>query len=145
MDKTHTIGGLARLAGVSVETVRYYQRRGLMPCPPRPAGGVRRYAGADVARLRFIRQAQGLGFTLDEVASLLELRDAGDACHDVQTMTESKLALLRDKLLQIQAMEHELTALLDACRSEQPGDTPRDHCPLLETLWPTDSGKANPG
>lgn len=141
-----TIGRLAGLIDVNVETIRYYQRRGLMPVPDRPAGGVRRYGSEDVARLRFIRQAQGLGFSLDEVASLLRLRDGGDACGDVQSLTESRLALLRDKMRQIQSMEHELTALLSACRSGQPpGGAPEDCCPLLESLWPTDTGDKDSG
>ena len=73
-----TIGGLAKAAGVGVETVRYYQRRGLLPEPPRPPGEVRRYGEADVKRLRFIRSAQAAGFTLNEIGELLDLSLSDD-------------------------------------------------------------------
>lgn len=142
MEEGFTIGSLARQLGVSVETVRYYQRRGLMPLPTRPPAGARRYGSKDIARFRFIRQAQALGFSLDEIASLLELRRGGDACCAVQRMTEGKLRLLRDKLRQIRAMERQLTVLLNACRDDRGGGSRDEHCPLLESLWPT---KSDPG
>ena len=85
-----TIGGLAKLAGVGVETVRYYQRIGLMPTPARGYGSVRRYAAANVERLHFIKRAQQLGFTLEEVAHLLRLED-GTHCNEARTLATHKL------------------------------------------------------
>lgn len=88
MTPTLTIGTLAQAAGVGVETVRYYQRRRLLPEPPRPLGGIRRYGEADLARLRFIRHAQELGFSLAEVAELLAL-DEGRDCDEARACDRS--------------------------------------------------------
>ena len=85
-----TIGAFAKAAGVNVETVRFYQRTGLLIAPPRPYGGIRRYGGRDVARVRFVKSAQRLGFTLDEVAQLLRLDD-GAHCTEARKLAERKL------------------------------------------------------
>ena len=92
-----TIGGLAEAAGVNVETIRFYQRKGLMQEPDRPHGGIRRYAGTDLARVRFIKSAQRLGFSLDEVGDLLKLED-GSHCTEAREQAERKLADVRTKL-----------------------------------------------
>ena len=105
---TTTIGGLAAAGGVGVETVRYYQRRGLMKTPPRN-GGVRRYDAEDVRRLRFIRQAQAAGFSLDEIAELIAL----DASRDRQRARE----LARDRIAALDARIAELTAARSALES----------------------------
>ena len=78
-----TIGALARAAGVNVETIRFYQRKGLMPEPDRPLGSIRRYSADELGRIRFIKSAQRLGFSLDEVAALLELED-GTQCQQAR-------------------------------------------------------------
>lgn len=109
-----TIGELAALAGVGVETVRFYQRRGLTPEPPRPAGAIRRYGAADVERLRFVKSAQSLGFSLDEVAELLRLED-GAHCKEASSLAESKLADIRGKLAELSRMEAALAGLVKAC------------------------------
>src|SRR5262247_1928849 len=88
-----TIGRLARAAEVSVETIRYYQRRGLLEEPAKPVGGQRRYASDAVRRLRFIRRAQRLGFTLQEVKELLLLED-GQSCRKTRLLAEEKLAII---------------------------------------------------
>jgi MerR family mercuric resistance operon transcriptional regulator len=112
-----TIGGFAKAAGVNVETIRYYQRIGLLREPERPYGGVRRYGEADVERLAFIKKAQWLGFSLDEVAELLRLDD-GIHCEEASNLAESKLTDVREKLTELKQIEHLLTELLTACHNQ---------------------------
>src|SRR5262245_9861765 len=92
-----TIGRLARAAEVTVETIRYYQRRGLLEEPPKPVRGRRRYASDAIRRLRFIRRAQQLGFTLQEIKELLCLED-GQSCRETRLMAEQKLAIIDQRL-----------------------------------------------
>jgi len=122
------IGRLALGGGVGVETVRYYQRAGLMPMPDRPYRGARRYTDADLARLRFIRGAKRLGFSLKEIGALLEL--SRDDCRNVQQLATIKLGLVRDKITDLQRMEATLAETLKRCRSRQ-AHAP---CPIIETL-----------
>ncbi|GIX31817.1 MAG: hypothetical protein KatS3mg124_2289 [Porticoccaceae bacterium] len=89
-----TIGALAKAAGVHVETIRFYQRKGLLPTPDRPYGGIRRYGREDLARLQFIQKAKRLGFRLDEIAELLALAD-GSHCAEARALAERKLADVR--------------------------------------------------
>ncbi|MDE2150562.1 MAG: MerR family DNA-binding protein [Gammaproteobacteria bacterium] len=124
-----TIGALAGAADVGVETVRYYQRRRLLPEPPRPLGGIRRYGEAEVARLRFIRHAQELGFTLDEVAELLAL-DEGRECDEAKRLAGAKLAVVRQRLTRLRRIERALAEQVRAC--ERSGG--RQRCPLIEVL-----------
>ncbi len=84
-----TIGAFAKAAGVNVETIRFYQRKGLLPEPDKPYGSIRRYGEADVARVRFVKSAQRLGFSLDEVAGLLRLDD-GAHCDEARVLAEQK-------------------------------------------------------
>ena len=104
-----TIGQLARAAGVNVETVRYYQRRGLMATPQRPLGGQRKYTADALKRIHFVRRAQNLGFTLDEIANLIE--SAGDR-RAVQVIAEEKLERLEERVTEINRMRRELRQLL---------------------------------
>ena len=92
-----TIGKLADAAGVSIETIRYYQRRGLLNEPPKPLGGHRRYAPSQAKRLRFIKRAQALGFTLEEIGALLTL-DAACACGETRALAVRKLGLIKQKM-----------------------------------------------
>ena len=96
--QSHTIGALAAEAGVNVETIRFYQRKKLLPEPERPRGGIRRYGPAEVSRVRFIKAAQRIGFTLDEIAQLLQLPPAElDRVHGfVMAMANRYLALRRN-------------------------------------------------
>jgi Hg(II)-responsive transcriptional regulator len=129
-----TIGALAQAAQVGVETVRYYQRRGLMPQPPRAQGTVRRYPPAVAARLRFIRRAQQLGFTLDEIASLLQLADGTDR-RSIRRITTQRLAQLQARVADLQRMADALAHVLHDC--EHAGRAPR--CPIIEAIEaPTD-------
>ena len=124
-----TIGTLAQLAGVNVETIRFYQRKGLLPQPPRPRGGARRYRVGDLARVRFIKSAQRLGFTLDEVKQLLALDD-GSACRPARARAEKKLADVRAKLSDLKRIERVLRGLIADC------DRTRGtvSCPLIAAL-----------
>ena len=124
-----TIARLARSAGVGVETVRYYQRRGLLREPPR-AGSIRRYGAADLRRLLFIRRAQAAGFTLDQIAELLAL----DSSHDrprVRALAAERLAALEARIAELEAARSALTRLTRACAAGDEGP-----CPILEAFEP---------
>lgn len=124
-----TIGRLANEAGVNVETIRYYQRRGLMAEPDKPTSGHRRYASDAIKRVRFIKRAQVLGFTLDEVGSLLDL-DEACACVETRELAAHKLQVIEEKLADLKAMRKALTALLHQCDT---GVT-KAGCPIIHAL-----------
>lgn len=126
---TYTIGTLAKVTEVHVETIRYYQRRGLVLEPAKPLGGIRRYDDVHARRLRFIKHAQALGFSLDEVADLLALDD-GRHCREAEQLGAKKLAMVRERLAQLQRVEHALAALVDQCRC----NTGQVQCPLIASL-----------
>lgn len=126
MTSSFTIGRLAAGADVNVETIRYYQRRGLLSEPARPAGGIRRYGGSHLARLQFIRRAQVVGFTLDEIADLLAVTGR-QSCAETRALTCRKLVDIRHRMAQLQRLEADLEQLLAAC-DEAPANTP---CPAL--------------
>jgi MerR family transcriptional regulator, mercuric resistance operon regulatory protein len=123
-----TIGGLAKAAGVGVETVRYYQRRGLLPEPARPPGEVRRYGEQDVRRLRFIRSAQAAGFTLNEIGELLAL-DAADDRARARALAQARVAALDARIAQLQEARDALAGLATACASKRGGP-----CPILNAF-----------
>lgn len=123
-----TIGRLAKAADVHIETIRYYQRRGLLPEPERPQRGVRRYGEADVSRLRFIRRAQAAGFRLDEIASLLQIEGRG-ACEQTRLLTEQKLSEVRQRIEDLRLLETGLKQLVDECQASA-----GDACPALDRL-----------
>lgn len=124
-----TIGRLANEAGVNVETIRYYQRRGLMAEPHRPSHGQRCYADAAVRRVRFIKRAQAMGFTLDEIAGLLEL-DETRACSETRQLAARKLEAIELKLADLSAMRKALNGLLRQCDT---GQVQRP-CPIIHAL-----------
>jgi MerR family mercuric resistance operon transcriptional regulator len=109
-----TIGEFGALAGVGVETIRFYQRKRLLSEPTRQAGSIRRYGAADVERLRFIKSAQSVGFNLDEVGELLRLED-GAQCKQASALAEAKLVEIRRKLAELARMEMALSGLVKAC------------------------------
>lgn len=124
-----TIGTLAKTADMHVETIRYYQRRGLMTVPEKPYGGIRRYDGKALARLHFIRSAQWLGFSLDEIGELLKLED-GTHCDEARALAERKLDEVRRKIASLRQMESTLDDLVERCRcSEDP-----KQCPMIHSL-----------
>jgi Cu(I)-responsive transcriptional regulator len=129
-----TIGEIASSAGVSVQAVRYYERRGLLAPAARRPSGYRAYAAAAVDRLRFIRRAQELGFTLSEVGELLALRlDPGTTAADVKQRARRKMEELDAKIDDLQRIRGALSHLAGTCRG---GRGPTGDCPLLEALGP---------
>lgn len=126
-----TIGSVAEAAGVNVATVRYYERRGLIAEPGRTASGYRQYDGSAVARIRFIRRAQELGFSLDEIGDLMDLRveDSG-ACVEVERATRSKLADVESRIRELERLRVILNDLIASCRARQA----TGECPVLELL-----------
>ena len=125
-----TIAGLARQGGVGVETVRYYQRRGLLPVPERPEGsgsrgGSRRYGEAELRRLRFIRAAQAAGFTLEQIGTLMALDATADRAQ-ARRLAKQQVAALDAKIAAFQTARDALAALAEACASPLPGP-----CPIL--------------
>ena len=124
-----TIGAFAKVAGVNVETIRFYQRKGLLPEPDKPYGSIRRYGEADVARVKFVKSAQRLGFSLDEVAGLLRLDD-GAHCDEARVLAEQKLEDVRGKLADLRRIESVLARLVhDCCASHGTVS-----CPLIVSL-----------
>jgi len=123
-----TIGALAKAGGVGVETVRYYQRRGLLAEPQRPSGGVRRYGAAAVARLGFIRRAQDVGFTLDEVKTLLMLGETPN-CRGARALAAQKLDLVNARLRDLQRVRRALAELIERCDAGR-----ARHCPIIESF-----------
>ncbi len=126
-----TISQVAGAAAVNVQTIRYYERRGLFPSPRRTPSGYRQYAEDAVARLRFIKHAQELGFSLKEIQDLLGLRVRhGAACDTVERKTRSKIGLVQQKIAGLQRVKRTLERLAAACAARRP----TDECPILEAL-----------
>lgn len=124
-----SIGQLAQRADVGVETIRYYQRRGLLEVPVKPTGGQRRYPEELVNRLRFIKRAQGMGFTLAEIGDLLTLNEL-QACAETRALAARKLDLIEQKMADLAKMRAVLASLVQQC--ETTGEDAR--CPIIETL-----------
>ena len=128
-----TAGKLAREAGVNVETLRYYERRGLLPKPPRTTSNYRLYPTDAARRVRFIKRAQELGFSLKEIQELLSLRASPRAgCADVLRHSRAKVRDIDDKVKALQAMRKALSKLMRACS----GTGPTTACPILDALDP---------
>lgn len=124
------IGRLAKHTGTNIETIRYYERLGLWPAPPRSAGGYRLYAMQHLKRLNFIRRARALGFSIDDVRTLLRLADERKRpCAEVRVVAEAHLAEVRAKLADLKAMERVLKETVARC-AEGTGT----HCPLIDAL-----------
>ena len=124
-----TIGAFAKVAGVNVETIRFYQRRGLLLEPDRPLGSIRRYGTTDVARVRFIKSAQSLGFSLDEIETLLKLDD-GIHCREARKIAEQKLKDVRARMSDLGRIEAVLSQLVCECHSSK-GQV---SCPMIASL-----------
>ena len=124
-----TIGTLARQAGVNVETIRYYQRRGLLQEPTKPRNGFRQYASDTVKRVRFIKRAQALGFTLEEITGLLTL-DERRACSETRGIAAHKLKLIEEKIADLSKMKKALLRLVRACDASSVGAP----CPIIHLL-----------
>ena len=124
-----TIGAFAKAAGVNVETIRFYQLRGLLPTPDRPYGSIRRYGSADVARVKFVKAAQRLGFSLDEIGQLLKLED-GTHCSEAAELAALRLDDVRAKLSDLSRIEAALSKLVGECHAHQGNVS----CPLIAAL-----------
>lgn len=130
-----TIGQVARHAGVGVETIRYYEREGLLPPPPRSASGYRHYPADSVRRLAFIRHAKALGFSLADIRELLALRaEPGASSEPVRQLAQTKLTEIRDKIAALEKMQQTLEQLVEQC----PGHVPTSECPILDALSDTE-------
>lgn len=130
-----SIGKLAALAEVNIETVRYYERRGLIVQPNKPTKGYRCYPETTLKRIQFIRRAQDLGFTLEEISNLLALDDS--PCQAVQGIATQKLASVRAKMADLHRLEVVLNSLLHQCVA----NSDLTHCPIIESLLPEDKNK----
>jgi Hg(II)-responsive transcriptional regulator len=138
MDSGLRIGEVAASAGVNVQTLRFYERRGLLQEPPRRASGYREYPPGAVQMVRFIKRAQGLGFSLEEVSELLALRDSRRvSCAAVRAAATEKIADIDHKMERLQAMRRALTLLVKSCDRNAPGP-----CPILESLDDVAPGNA---
>ncbi len=130
-----TRGELARQSEVNLETLRYYEQRGLLPKPPRSHSNYRLYPEASVRRVRFIKRAQGLGFTLKEIPELLVLRTQTTAdCADVLAVTQTKIEDIDAKVRELQGMRDALVRVVSTCQ----GRGPLSECPILDALDPED-------
>ncbi|HQT45219.1 MAG TPA: MerR family DNA-binding protein [Candidatus Micrarchaeota archaeon] len=128
-EKGITVGQLARAAAVNVETVRYYQRIGLLPMPRRDYGSIRRYLADDLKRIRFIKRAQNLGFSLDEVAVLLGLSD-GRHCKETKALAQKRLTVVEEKIADLEAIQKALKGLVAKCARGSRGCG----CPVIDAL-----------
>ncbi len=128
--KAYSIGDLARATGTRVNTIRFYEQRGLLPEPPRSSGGQRRYDRTHLDRLAFIRHGRALGFSLDAIAELLALSDDPDApCAEVDSIARNHLVAVERRITQLQALHGELTRMVRACAGGSIGD-----CRIIEAL-----------
>ena len=125
-----TIGELAKATEVHIETIRFYQRRGLMDEPERPAGGIRRYGEADSDRIRFIKSSQRLGFSLDEIIVLLALDDGAD-CETALRIAKKKLTEVKNKITDLRQIEKSLSGMIGLCEEN---DVQQVSCPLISAL-----------
>lgn len=126
-----TIGQVATAGGVNIETIRYYERRGLFPVAGRTRSGYRQYADDAITRLRFIKHAQDLGFSLEEIRELLALRVRnGGSCKAVAQKTREKIEIVQERIRHLQRMKSTLEQLSAACAARRP----TEECPILETL-----------
>ena len=125
------IGELSRRTQCNIETIRYYERIGVLPKPRRAGGRYRRYDDEDVARLRFIRRARQLGFTLDDIRTFMKLArtDGREVCSKAQDLTRTHIAYVRAKIADLRAMERVLSNAIRECESGQRAD-----CPIIEVL-----------
>lgn len=127
----YSIGQVAKQSGISVETIRYYEKEGLLKEPERKESGYRQYKQEAIARLSFIQQAKELGFSLKEIGELLSIRaDENNLCKEVKQLAQEKLEDIENKLKLLQRMRKSLKKLVDVC----PGQVPLNECPILDAL-----------
>ncbi|MBN4081120.1 MerR family transcriptional regulator [Caldithrix abyssi] len=126
-----TTGKLAQKVGVNIETIRYYERKGLLPVPPKRESGYRQYSTEDVTRIKFIKHAQELGFSLKEISELLSLRvDPTCSCGDVKSRAEAKILDVEEKMQILLKIKQALQKLIISCS----GRGPTSECPILDAI-----------
>ncbi|PCK08741.1 MAG: Hg(II)-responsive transcriptional regulator [Alteromonadaceae bacterium] len=123
-----TISKAAKELGINIETIRFYERQKLIQQPPKPIQGYRQYPEKTIERIRFIKNAQELGFTLNEVANLIQLNDK--PCAQVQILAEQKLATVKEKIAGLQRLESALNTLVSQCHH----NLDDNHCPIIDSL-----------
>jgi Cu(I)-responsive transcriptional regulator len=139
--KAMPIGILAQLTGTKVETIRFYEKIGLLPAPARTEGNYRSYESAHLNRLSFIRRARDLGFSIDQIRALLDLSDdKARSCAAVDAIAKEHLAEIRQKIADLRALQRELDQLITRCHAGTVAE-----CRIIETLSPRRSGAAVPG
>lgn len=136
MSTGYGIGMLSKRTGVNIETIRYYERIGLMPRPPRTSGGHRVYDRTHLKRLGFIRRSRELGFSLEEIRALLGLVDGGDyTCAQIREVAVTHLAEIRQKIADLRRLERSLRDMADRCTGDEVPE-----CPVIEVLWKEATG-----
>ena len=126
-----SIGQVAKKLGIGIETIRFYERKGLIEEPPRKESGYRQYDETAVAKLAFIQQAKTLGFSLNEIGDLLSLREKpGTTSREIKHMAEARLRDIENKINMLKRMRQSLKKLVEKC----PGEGPLSHCPILEAM-----------
>jgi len=135
--RAYRIGKVSRTLGLSIDTLRYYERIGLLPSVARSPSGVRAYDDQDISRLKFIKHAQLMNFTLAEIGALLELREnPGEAKADVRDLTQRKLDEINDRLESLQALRNELSLLVRRCNGSE------ERCPIISGIEAQDEDAA---
>ncbi len=131
----NTIGEVARQLATSVDTLRYYEKIGLLPGVSRNASGIRQYSDKDISRLKFIKRAQQMNFTLAEIGDLLTMReDPQHARDEVRQLTANKLTEVKNRLTELDTLRRELTLLVNLCRASEAG------CPIIEKMGVGEAG-----
>jgi MerR family transcriptional regulator, copper efflux regulator len=127
----YSIGQVAKRSGISVETIRYYEKEGLLEEPERKESGYRQYQQDAITRLSFIKQGKELGFSLREISELLSIKSDGkNLCHEVKQLAQEKLDNIESKIKMLQRMRKSLKKLVDSC----PGQAALNECPILDAL-----------
>lgn len=129
--RAYGIGAMSKQTGVNIETIRYYERIGIMPEPDRTPGGNRQYSQDHLKRLFFVRRSRGLGFSLEEIRNLLSMVDGRNfTCGEMHELTSAHLASVQDKISNLQKLEQDLETMVAECGK---GDIPA--CPIIDTLF----------
>ena len=131
------IGKVSQQTGLSIDAIRFYEKKRLLDRPPRTEGGFRLFNAQDIERIQFIQRAQQLGFSLPEIRELLVLRrDDGEACSHVRDLLRAKVAIVRNKILELRVLEEQLTKSLRKCERElkASGDSHKGCCPVIEEI-----------
>lgn len=128
--KRWAIGHVSKETGVNIETIRYYERKGLTPSPPRSSGGHRTYDETTIRRLRFVRRSRELGFTLNDIRTLLSMVDGGNECAEIHSLTLQHLETIRGRIRDLRRLDKTLSAIAAECEKQVTPD-----CPIIDALY----------